>query len=322
MLYLSHSDRDHTLGARELLTGFGGAFWGIYFNHDRWSPIAGTEYQRLLQQIGEVSRKAERRTNRNPRFPLTTHLNDDPSYVGWFGPAVRVVVLHPTSHDLDSLVTQGKNEISGVLLVEHHLQAGIRRTLLAADVQLTGLSLILDRAGQRPLAADVLKFPHHGAWPDRHPGMSDIKDVTQRTMADFLAAVAPRAVVLSAGFSNPHGHVKLEVFNALRGQLASPGRLTEVLCTQLTRTCVGARVLPASLGTPCCAGDVEIRTGDSVNGDGLAISTIGGAHVDRIRSLVAAGGTPQCAFLPAVSALHQPVPPTLALAPPSEPPSR
>lgn len=308
LLYLSHSDRDHTRGAIDLLCGFSGMLEGIVFNPDRSSPGPSTDYVRLCKAIGEVSRVAARRTGRNPCFAFTTQLNEDPRYLAWFGPSVRVVVLHPAPDDLLSLVTQGKNEISGVLLVEHHLQGGIRRTLLAADVQLTGISLLLDRAGRQPIMADVLKFPHHGAWPDSHPGMSFLRDVPQRTMADFLAAVAPRTVVLSAGFSNPHGHVKPEVFNALRDQLAAPGRLTGVLCTEFTRTCLGSRAIPAVLGTPDCAGDVEIRTGDSVGDDGLAVSTIGGAHVDRIRSLVAVGGTPRCAFLPTVSALARPTP--------------
>lgn len=320
LLYLSHSDRDHTRGAIDLLNGFSGAFQGIYFNHDRSSPGPSTDFVHLCRAIGAVSREAARRTKRNPRFALTTQLNEEPRYLAWFGSSVRVVVLHPAPDDLDSLVAQGKNEkneVSGVLLVEHHLRAGIRRTLLAADVQLTGISLILDRAGRQPIIADVLKFPHHGAWPDSHPGMSSIPDVAQRTMTDFLTAVAPRTVVLSAGFSNSHGHVKPEVFDALRGQLAAPGRLTGVLCTQFTPICLGARVVPASLGTPACAGDVEIRTGDSVGGDGLAVSTIGGAHVDRIRDLVAVGGTPRCAFLPVVSTLGRPAPSTPPLVAPA-----
>lgn len=149
--------------------------------------------------------------------------------------------------------------------------------------------------------------------------MSSIPDVAQRTMVDFLTTVAPRTVVLSAGFSNPHGHVKPEVFDALRGQLAAPGRLTGVLCTQFTRTCLGSRAVPAVLGTPGCAGDVEIRTGNSVGDDGLAVSTMGGAHVDRIRNLVAVGGTPRCAFLPAVRTLGRLAPSTPELVPPSKP---
>jgi beta-lactamase superfamily II metal-dependent hydrolase len=319
LLYLSHSDRDHTRGAIDLLNNFRGIFQGIYFNHDRSSPGPSTEYVRLCRAIGDVSRKAARGTKRNHRFPLTTQLNEDPRYLAWFGSSVRVVILHPAPEDLDSLITQGKNEISGVLLVEHHLRAGIRRTLLAADVQLTGISLILDRAGRQPILADVLKFPHHGAWPDSHPGMSLIPDVAKRTMADFLTAVAPRTVVLSAGFSNPHGHVKPEVFDARLGQLAAPGRLTGVLCTQFTQTCLGSRVVPAVLGTSGCAGDVEIRTGESVSDDGLAVSAIGGAHVDRLRSLVAVGGTPRCAFLPFISTLGRPASFPPALVPPAGP---
>ncbi len=298
VLYLSHSDRDHTRGAADLLTGFRGAFQGIFFNQDRWAQKPSTDYAKLLRVIAEVSRAVERTAPRSPRAALTTNLNTDPTYLAWFGPSVRVVVLHPTWSDLDSLATQGPNEVSGVLLIEHMIKAGVRRILLTADVQLTGISLLLERTNRQPVSADVLKFPHHGAWPEGHPGLSSIANVPQRTMADFLAAVAPRAVVVSAGFSNVHGHVKLSVFDALRDYHAMSGRLTEIKCTQFTSTCLRRRTLVPDFSLPYCAGDIEIRTGDSVSADGLTVSSVQAPHIDRIKGLVAAGGAPQCGFLP------------------------
>jgi hypothetical protein len=212
-----------------------------------------------------------------------------------------VLVLHPAWSDLDSLAAQGPNEVSGVLLVEHATNSGVRRILLSADVQLTGISLLLDRANRQPVSADVLKFPHHGAWPEGHPGLNSIANIPRRTMADFLKAVAPRAVVISAGFSNSHGHVKPSVFDALRDYSGASGRLAEIKCTQFTSTCLQRRTLPPDFSLPYCADDVEIRTGDSAGSDGVSVRSVGTPHTDRIKGLVAAGGTPRCSFLPTSS---------------------
>ena len=299
-LYLSHSDRDHTLGAHDLLTSFKGGFRGIFFNQDRWRPPPSSEYMRLLYTIADVSRAIERTGVRGPRDRLTTNLNTDPGYMAWFGPNVRVIVLHPAGSDLDALAKSGKNEISGVLLIEHDTKAGTRRVLLTADVQLTGISLLLDRADRQPVAADVLKFPHHGAWPDAYPGLDSIGGVQRRTMADFLAAVAPRTVIVSAGFSNTYGHVKPAVFDALRSYHAASGRLTQVQCTQFTSTCLTRGSPGPAFSVPYCAGDIEIRTGDSAGTDGLTVGAVGRDHLDRIQEIFAAGGSPQCSFLPAI----------------------
>lgn len=302
-LYLSHSDRDHSDGAIDLLTGFEGVFHGIFFNHDRWAPSPKSAFALLCRTIGEISRAVERTSDRSSRQPLTTNLNTDQAYLAWFGRSVRIVVLHPAPSDLDVLVTQGKNEISGVLLVEHDTQHGTRRSLLTADVQLTGISLMLGRIYRRPIGADVLKFPHHGAWPEAHPGLSFIPDATPHTMADFLTAVAPRVVLVSAGLSNPHGHVKPAVFDALHRYHASSGSLTRILCTQFTGACLHHRVVNLDAATPHCAGDIEIRTGDMVENNGLSVSAVRGgeAHLRRIQEIISAGGTPRCQLQPPVA---------------------
>lgn len=298
ILYLSHSDRDHTHGAIDLLNTFKGSFRGIYFNQDRWAPKPNGDYYELLRAIAKASRAIEQTSPRSPSDRLTTNLNTDPGYMTWFGPSVRVIVIHPTSADLLSLANCGQNAISGVLLIEHDLTNGVRRTLLTADIELTGISLLLNRTARQPVAADVLKFPHHGAWPLTYPGLSACGGVLPRPMADFLAAVAPQAVVVSAGFANSHGHVRQEAFNALRDYHATSKRLVHLGCTQFTPTCLRQRVIGPDLATPDCAGDVEIRTGNEVGTNGLMVTTVGGNHADRIHNLMKAGGAPQCGFLP------------------------
>jgi hypothetical protein len=63
-------------------------------------------------------------------------------------------VAHPAKEDQDSLIGVATNETAGVLLVEHTVAVGVvRRALLTADVQLTGISLVLDRRTNSPMRA-------------------------------------------------------------------------------------------------------------------------------------------------------------------------
>jgi hypothetical protein len=147
---------------------------------------------------------------------------------------------------------------------------GIGGELINAD----GLAVALGK-----LQANVLKFPHHGAWPTTYPAVSQFEHVPRRTMADFLAAVAPQYVILSVGHDNTHGHVRQEVFDAL---LAIPsGNLRRILCTQITPTCLAAG---AACPSHQCAGDVEIRIGGAAHG-GIEVLPQGTAHRRTITTI-------------------------------------
>ena len=157
---------------------------------------------------------------------------------------------------------------------------------------------MLARGDEGPVRADVLKFPHHGAWPEQWPGISFV-GVPKKDLADFIRAVGPTAVVLSAGFSNAYGHVRPEVFELLRSYHAETQRLSSLKCTQFTPTCLGSPNLPPNgeLSNPHCAGDVEVRMGPEVGGDGLRIVTTPEDHLQRVL-LVHKAGSAQCRFLP------------------------
>ena len=278
VLFISHSDRDHIRGVNDFLAGFEPprSVLGILFNRDRIRTDVGRDYKKTLQFIGGASRRESRREPRHLRAEFNTNLNDMDRYNRLFESEVRARVVHPAPEDQDSLVDTDTNEASGVLLLEHQLPDGtVRKMMLAADVQLTGISLMLDRAAARSLEADVLKFPHHGAWPTTRPGARAV-GVDRWSMGDFLRAVAPRAVILSVGFDNPHGHVRQELFDAVRQYHEETGRLETLKCTQFTPACLGARALPATgeLSRPHCAGDVEVRTGEGFGVNEIEIVTI------------------------------------------------
>jgi hypothetical protein len=155
--------------------------------------------------------------------------------------------------------------------------------LLAADVQLMGASCMMHRhrSDLTKVRANVLKFPHHGAWPTNYPAVTKFEDVPKRTMAEFLDAVDPQYVILSVGYGNPHGHVLQDVFDALEALKAKTGRLRRILCTQITDTCVPPG---ATCAAPACAGDMEIRIGGAAHG-GIEVLPRATNHSARIRSL-------------------------------------
>ncbi len=303
VLFISHSDRDHIRGVKDFLAGFEPprSILGILFNKDRIRADVGRDYKTTLQFIANVSRRESRRGPRHLRAEFNTNLNEVARYGQLFEPDVHVRVVHPTPQDQDSLVDTDTNEASGVLLVEYHLANGtVKRIMLAADVQLTGVSLMLDRATAGSLEADVLKFPHHGAWPTARPAARAV-GVDRKSMDDFLRAVSPRAVILSVGFDNPHGHVRREVFDAVKQYHEETGRLWALKCTQFTPACLRAHALPATgeLSRPHCAGDVEVRMGEGLGTNGIDIVTIPGSHPNRV-ALLHGVGSAQCAFLPEI----------------------
>lgn len=177
ILFISHSDRDHIRGVKDFLAGFEPprSILGILFNKDRTRADVGRDYKKTLQFIGDVSRRVSKRDPLHLRAEFNTNLNDIPRYGQLFEPRIRARVVHPAPQDQDSLVDTDTNEASGVLLLEHRLPDGtVQRIMLAADVQLTAISLMLDRAAAGSLEADVLKFPHHarGRPPDPAHGRS------------------------------------------------------------------------------------------------------------------------------------------------------
>lgn len=78
-----------------------------------------------------------------------------------------------------------------------------RRVLLTGDAEAAAERALLRSEGAPPeLAADLLKVAHHGSRTS--------------TTAAFLAAVAPRLALISAGRNNPYGHPAPEVRERLR----------------------------------------------------------------------------------------------------------
>lgn len=285
VLFLTHSDADHTRGAQELLTGLADQVsvkvLAIFFSRDRINASKGSEYISLLRFIGRVERRLSRDDPRHPIADFNTLLNQLPAFADLFHP-VRVLVVHPSKADQDSLHGINTNETAGVLLVEHTINAGVsRRALLTADVQLTGISLLMERETIVPIHADVLKFPHHGAWPGSWPGINDLGDkIPRRTMAEFLNHVLPAIVVFSVGKDNHVGHIRPEVLELLANYHNATGKLRTVKWTQITNPCLTPGALPTvgPLAESTGAGDIEIQFGNFPEHDFVRVQCANEIH--------------------------------------------
>ena len=241
ILFLSHSDKDHVDGVQYLLDNFRGHFLAFFYNDDRLNARLGSSYVERLRIFAQATREQASRNEDVWSGDFNTNLNSDNRFPEIVTAPISLEVLHPTHDEQGSLRGTSTNEASGVLRIVYNFSDGETRTiLLTGNVQLTGVSCLLYRFrnSRNRLRADVLKFPHHGAWPSGHPGISEFQEVEKLTLTDLLETVDPEIVVLSVGTENNHGHVRREVFDALRALRSRKLRIKRFVCTQITRTCL------------------------------------------------------------------------------------
>lgn len=111
--------------------------------------------------------------------------------VTWTWDGVRFEVLHP---DMASYEQRLRTNARSCVL---RVSAGGRTALLTGDIEAAQERALLSRAA--PLRAQVLLAPHHGS-------------TTSSTEA-FVRAVAPREVLVAAGYRNRFGHPRAPVLD-------------------------------------------------------------------------------------------------------------
>lgn len=109
-------------------------------------------------------------------------------------PGLELEVLGPRRPPAPGAENTTVNDFS--LVLKAYTKAG--RVLLTGDVELAGQSALL---GERDLAAEVLKVPHHGS---------------RYSLPAFLKAVRPRVALVSVGKGNKYGHPSPHVIDMLR----------------------------------------------------------------------------------------------------------
>jgi competence protein ComEC len=158
-------------------------------------------------------------------------------------------ILAPNYHELTAAyVAHQRNVASAVVEV----RAPGLRVLIGGDAVAQTWSRL---AGEMPLKADILRWPHHGA------PLSG--DKTGAIMTAVLESVSPSHVIISAGAVNTYGHPSADVIQRLSGR-------ARVMCTQVTAGCFGfrsnferrtdpARQVVADLPVTHCANTIQVR---------------------------------------------------------------
>lgn len=162
----------------------------------------------------------------------------------------RVVPLHP-HHVIVEEQKVSKVHAENALSLVLRIERGDFRALLLADADGVALSE-LDELPANELRAEVVKIPHHGGWP-----------ANPKPLESVLTKADPMAAVVSVGSCNRYGHVRAELFAFLLG-LRQSGRLEQIRCTEVTRTCVHdapARLAMKDSGLKVarpCAGEIQV----------------------------------------------------------------
>lgn len=159
-----------------------------------------------------------------------------------------IEVLHP-SYSRQESAPFDKTKPNALSLVLR-LTYGSFAAMLLGDLEGSGIAACLKLRPQR-LRAQLVKIPHHGAWPANGPELEAL-----------LATIQPKFAVLSVGSTNSYKHVAPELFGALLGLQGSLS--TKFVCTQVTRTCQLPSAQRSGMGDKglqaekTCAGEVHI----------------------------------------------------------------
>lgn len=225
-VFLTHTDSDHIGGIVQLLANFRqfGSVDVLAWNIDTPRVREGrrrTILRRLLELRQQCDMKLE-------------GLRTGGQYVVQ---NLIIDVLHPDLSDLyESQVNDNPNDASVVL----KLRFDKHQILLTGDIQAQGWLWIKDR--NTDLSADILKFPHHGAWYEPKS--------KQPSLVEVFSLIDPRVVVISVGSDNRYGHPHSKTIELL---CSSP----EVMFahTQPTGRCYS--ILRFRRGPFSCSGTVE-----------------------------------------------------------------
>lgn len=217
--------------------------WEKLIAYEGTSP----KYQRLrlaLNRLDDWDRLGRIRFIPASRYLLYTQEN------------LEIRVLHPRQFFLEKPNTK-PNEISLVLRVIY----GDFAAILLADIENAGLKECVDICKPDELTSNVVKIPHHGAYPKNG---DDLKQLLETINAEIA--------VLSVGSTNIFGHVVPELFNLLITlQNDDSKQLKQFVCTEVTRTCVHSASDLSNMSKSglakqqLCAGEITILAETSGN---------------------------------------------------------
>jgi beta-lactamase superfamily II metal-dependent hydrolase len=255
-IYITHEHRDHFPSLEDLVT---------FLEHWLKSGTVGTlclpyEVYKDAKKKVDSNRTANKRLEdallRLRQWEKNSVINFLESTRGsnpYSQDSLEIQVLHPGmlyAQDHLASIKSRDNEISAVLRVTY----GDFAALLLADIEGAGLRECVEICKPHELNANIVKIPHHGAWPKNG---DDFKQL--------LEAINAEIAVLSVGSTNNYGHVVPDLFSLLLSlKNDTSKRLKNFVCTDVTRTCVHSaseQSLMGRSGLPkqqLCAGEITI----------------------------------------------------------------
>jgi competence protein ComEC len=142
----------------------------------------------------------------------------------WVEDNLHAAVLHPSRGDAMRFEARSDINNSSLILM---IKFGSNRILLTGDLESEGWKKILGR--QLDIKAQILKFPHHGAWKD----LGDPNDENGLGRR-IINAIEPEIIIFSVGTNNINHHPKADSMLAVRKH----NHQTRIICTQGTTSCV------------------------------------------------------------------------------------
>jgi beta-lactamase superfamily II metal-dependent hydrolase len=259
---LSHNDRDHTAGWEEFAKRFGDRIRDVWVLQDRELGAGSIlDLTMWLHEEGVIPcpHRAEVRDLKRPE----TIWQDDQL-------GLRLELLYPDFYTNTQAIRSRQPNRTCAIACFHCCDETI---LYPGDSPLDAWRDLHAAQGGEGVKLAILALPHHGGLLGRATGPEDLRWLFQDVLNCDVA-------IISVGTTNPHGHPRAEVVEALR----EAG--VRVMCTELTPRChgggslrdLGHSVLDAGIasigewvqgsGSVSCAGTVVavIRT------DGLRIN--------------------------------------------------
>jgi beta-lactamase superfamily II metal-dependent hydrolase len=264
-IYITHEHRDHFPSLEDLVT-----FLDNWLKSGKVGSIClpYQVYQQAKKKVA-ANRSANKRLEdaldqlaRWEKKSIITFIEVTRGSNPYSQDSLEIHALHPgLLYAQDHLASTGgkDNEISVVLRVNY----GDFTALFLADIEGTGLKECVDLSIANPIefVANLVKIPHHGAWPKN-------SDDLQKLLETINAEIA----VLSVGSTNGHGHVVRELFNLLITlQNDDSKQLKQFICTEVTRTCVHSATDISTMKKSglakqqLCAGEITILAETSGN---------------------------------------------------------
>jgi competence protein ComEC len=200
---VSHWDMDHFGGIMPIIDSLGGR--ALRFNFD------------TMYEVDNKTRSfAVHRRLLDAKYESIEMGPAEEDHHGEIGNLTYKIVAPWRQHLLKALVSRDRNLASAVVLLEAHGS----RVVVAGDADGRVWHRLINQNAS--LAADVLRWPHHGASIQDDPRVNNLS---------VLQATGAEHVIASLGTSNRYGHPNTTMVTDVNGFGA------RILCTEATSAC-------------------------------------------------------------------------------------